>query len=48
MESRMQKYIAKADVLIEALPYIQAFHNAVVLVKFGGSAMEVGRSHAVS
>ncbi len=41
MESRMQKYIAKADVLIEALPYIQAFHNAVVLVKFGGSAMEV-------
>ena len=37
----MQKLIAKADVLIEALPYIQTFHNAVVLVKFGGSAMEV-------
>ena len=37
----MQKLIEKADVLIEALPYIQAFHNAVVLVKFGGSAMEV-------
>jgi acetylglutamate kinase len=27
-------------VLIEALPYIQKFRNSVVLVKFGGSAME--------
>ena len=33
--------IAKADILIEALPYIQEFHNAILLVKFGGSAMEV-------
>lgn len=33
--------IAKADILVEALPYIQDFHNAVLLVKFGGSAMEV-------
>lgn len=30
----------KANVLIEALPYIQVFRNAVVVVKFGGSAME--------
>jgi acetylglutamate kinase len=32
--------IRKADVLIEALPYIQKFRGAVVVVKFGGSAME--------
>ena len=32
--------IAKAEVLLEALPYIQAFQGALVLVKFGGSAME--------
>ncbi|MEI6972183.1 MAG: acetylglutamate kinase [bacterium] len=36
----MQRIIEKAGVLIEALPYIQRFHNAVVVVKFGGSAME--------
>jgi acetylglutamate kinase len=32
--------IPKAAVLVEALPYIQAFRDAVVVVKFGGSAME--------
>jgi len=36
----MDKIIAKADVLLEALPYIQQFHGSVILVKFGGSAME--------
>jgi len=36
----MEKLIEKAAVLIEALPYIQQFRNAVVVVKFGGSAME--------
>lgn len=30
----------KARVLIEALPYIQAFRGATVVVKLGGSAME--------
>ncbi|MBQ6474531.1 MAG: acetylglutamate kinase [Victivallales bacterium] len=35
-----QELIAKAEVLLEALPYIQAFQGALVLVKFGGSAME--------
>lgn len=30
----------KASVLIEALPYIQRFRNAIVVVKIGGSAME--------
>ena len=36
----MQKYIDKANVLIEAMPYIQDFRGAVVLVKVGGSVME--------
>ena len=40
----MDKAIAKADVLIEALPYIQEFRGAVIVVKFGGSAMEERRN----
>jgi len=36
----VQEATAKARVLIEALPYIQAFRDAWVVVKFGGSAME--------
>ncbi len=36
----MQKYIEKAKVLIEAMPYIQDFKGCVVLVKVGGSVME--------
>ena len=40
----MQKAIAKADVLIEALPYIQDFRDAIIVVKFGGSAMEERRN----
>lgn len=35
----MQKYIDRAAVLIEALPYIQAFRNKTVVIKFGGSVM---------
>lgn len=34
-----QKYLDKAEVLIEALPYIQRFNGKVVVVKYGGSAM---------
>lgn len=34
-----QKYLDKAEVLIEALPYIQRFNRKVVVVKYGGSAM---------
>ncbi|MDA3799660.1 MAG: acetylglutamate kinase [Kiritimatiellae bacterium] len=41
MMNKMNKYIEKAAVLIEALPYIQKFRDATVVVKFGGSAMEV-------
>jgi acetylglutamate kinase len=36
----MDAIIGKASVLIEALPYIQDFRGSVVVVKFGGSAME--------
>lgn len=36
----MQKYIDKAKVLIEALPYIQSFHGKKIVIKFGGSVME--------
>lgn len=32
--------IDRAAVLIEALPYIQRFRDAIVVVKFGGNAME--------
>ena len=28
-----------ADVLIEALPYIQRFNNATMVIKYGGHAM---------
>lgn len=34
-----QKYLDKAEVLIEALPYIQRFNRKVIVVKYGGSAM---------
>ena len=36
----MEELISKAKTLIEALPYIQEFRGAIVVVKFGGSAME--------
>jgi len=36
----MEKYIEKAKVLIEALPYIKRFYGKIVVVKYGGSAME--------
>ena len=36
----MQKLIEKAAILMEALPYIQQFRDAVVVVKLGGSMME--------
>ena len=34
-----KKYLDKAEVLIEALPYIQRFHKKIIVVKYGGSAM---------
>ena len=38
--STYQDIIDKAQVLIEALPYIQKFKNAVFVVKYGGSFMD--------
>ncbi len=35
----MDKYIEKANVLIEALPYIKEFNGKIVVIKYGGSAM---------
>ncbi len=35
----MEKYIEKASVLIEALPYIKEFNGKIVVIKYGGSAM---------
>ncbi len=34
-----EKIMQKAEVLIEALPYIQRFNRKVIVVKYGGSAM---------
>jgi len=34
-----EKYLKKAEVLIEALPYIQRFNRKIIVVKYGGSAM---------
>ena len=39
MDKNMQEYLDKAEVLIEALPYIQKFNRKVIVVKYGGSAM---------
>ncbi len=38
-QSQIEKNIAKADVMIEALPYIQSFFEKIVIIKYGGSAM---------
>ena len=35
----MDKIMKKAEVLIEALPYIQQFNRKIIVVKYGGSAM---------
>ena len=29
----------RADVLIQALPYIQKYYNKIIVVKYGGNAM---------
>lgn len=37
--NNMDQVIAKAQTLIEALPYIQKFNGKKIVVKYGGSAM---------
>ncbi len=39
MENNMENVLHKAEVLIEALPYIQKFNRKIIVVKYGGSAM---------
>ncbi len=39
MEKEMEQLLDKANVLIEALPYIQRFNRKIIVVKYGGSAM---------
>ena len=39
MDKDMQDVLKKAEVLIEALPYIQKFNRKIIVVKYGGSAM---------
>ena len=34
-----EEYLEKAQVLVEALPYIQSFNRKIIVVKYGGSAM---------
>ena len=36
----MEESIRKADILIEAIPYIQAFRGKVIVAKYGGSAID--------
>ncbi len=38
-EQDMKEIMDKANVLIEALPYIQRFNRKIIVVKYGGSAM---------
>ena len=38
-KKEMDKLLSKAEVLIEALPYIQKFNRKIIVVKYGGSAM---------
>lgn len=35
----MEEAIKKADVLIEALPYIRQFHKKIIVIKYGGSIL---------
>ena len=39
MDKDMTAVLKKAEVLIEALPYIQKFNRKIIVVKYGGSAM---------
>lgn len=38
-DKELQALISKAQVLMEALPYIQRFHGTTVVIKYGGHAM---------
>ncbi len=38
-KTEIEQIMGKAEVLIEALPYIQRFNRKIIVVKYGGSAM---------
>jgi len=40
MEKMLKNDVWRADILVEALPYIKKFWNKIVVIKYGGSAME--------
>jgi acetylglutamate kinase len=40
MTSKQMQAQKKATILVEALPYIQKFNRKIIVVKYGGSAME--------
>ena len=37
----------KAEILVEALPYIQEFYDTTVVIKYGGNAISVDRKSVV-
>ena len=39
MTERQENGVKKAQVLIEAIPYIRKFRGTTVVIKYGGSAM---------
>ncbi|HQP29568.1 MAG TPA: acetylglutamate kinase, partial [Syntrophales bacterium] len=39
MVDPIQQSMARADVLLEALPYIRRFYNKTIVIKYGGHAM---------
>ena len=47
-QNGMQEWLGKAEVLIEALPYIQRFNRKIIVVKYGGSAMVDGELKKMS
>ena len=38
LNMNLENEMMKAEVLIEALPYIQKFNRKIIVVKYGGSA----------
>jgi hypothetical protein len=42
-QAQMKDLIEKAEVLVEAMPYIRRFANSTIVFKYGGSAMTDAR-----
>ncbi len=39
MDNKMEQYLYKANMLVEALPYIQRLFGKTIVIKYGGAAM---------